>query len=59
MNGLLARWPEIRGGDPSTSSGQENLRPGIVHRLDKETSGLMAVAKKSADVFMAQKAVSR
>ena len=46
VNGLLARWPEIRGvGDPSTSSGQENLRPGIVHRLDKETSGLMAVAK--------------
>ncbi|MEK7493569.1 MAG: RluA family pseudouridine synthase, partial [Patescibacteria group bacterium] len=29
----------------TTSSGQENLRPGIVHRLDKETSGLLVVAK--------------
>jgi len=46
VNGLLARWPEIRGvGDPSASSGQDNLRPGIAHRLDKETSGLMTVAK--------------
>jgi len=46
VNGLLARWPEIRGvGDPSASSGQDNLRPGVAHRLDKETSGLMAVAK--------------
>ena len=61
VNGLLARWPEIRGvGDPSTirqahggelsrttSSGQENLRPGIVHRLDKETSGLWWLPKLS------------
>ncbi|MBI1755332.1 RluA family pseudouridine synthase, partial [Candidatus Azambacteria bacterium] len=46
VNGLLARWPQIKGvGDPSTDSGQENLRPGIVHRLDKETSGLMVIAK--------------
>ena len=37
VNGLLSRWPEIAGvGDP--------LRPGIVHRLDRETSGLMVVA---------------
>lgn len=43
---LLRRWPEIRSvGDPSTSSGRANLRPGIVHRLDKETSGVMLVAK--------------
>lgn len=39
VNGLLARWPEIRG------IGEDSMRPGIVHRLDKETSGLMAVAK--------------
>lgn len=38
VNGLLARYPELAGvGDPS--------RPGIVHRLDKGTSGLMAVAR--------------
>jgi 23S rRNA pseudouridine1911/1915/1917 synthase len=30
---------------PRASSGQANLRPGIVHRLDKETSGVMLVAK--------------
>jgi len=38
-NGLLARWPKLKG------VGDDSLRPGIVHRLDKETSGLMVVAK--------------
>jgi 23S rRNA pseudouridine1911/1915/1917 synthase len=40
---LTARWPEIKnvGDDPS-------LRPGIVHRLDKATSGVMIVAKTQA-----------
>lgn len=38
VNGLLALCPDIRGiGD--------GVRPGIVHRLDKDTSGLMVVAK--------------
>jgi 23S rRNA pseudouridine1911/1915/1917 synthase len=38
VNGLLARFPEIAGvGDPA--------RPGIVHRLDRDTSGLMLVAR--------------
>jgi 23S rRNA pseudouridine1911/1915/1917 synthase len=38
VNGLLARDPEIRGvGQPD--------RPGIVHRLDKGTSGLLVVAR--------------
>ena len=36
VNALL-HWCTPRGGDP--------LRPGIVHRLDKDTSGLMVVAK--------------
>lgn len=36
-NGLLARWPEITGVG-------EKSRPGIVHRLDAGTSGLMLVA---------------
>jgi 23S rRNA pseudouridine1911/1915/1917 synthase len=36
--GLLHRFPEIAGiGDP--------MRPGIVHRLDRDTSGLMVVAR--------------
>ena len=38
VNGLLALCPDIQGiGD--------GVRPGIVHRLDKDTSGLMVVAK--------------
>ena len=38
VHGLLARWPEIADvGDPS--------RPGIVHRLDAGTSGLLVVAR--------------
>ncbi|OGP58296.1 MAG: hypothetical protein A2V65_02810 [Deltaproteobacteria bacterium RBG_13_49_15] len=38
VNALLHRRPEIKGvGDA--------LRPGIVHRLDKDTSGLLLVAK--------------
>jgi 23S rRNA pseudouridine1911/1915/1917 synthase len=38
VNGLLARFPEIAEvGDPA--------RPGIVHRLDRGTSGLLVVAR--------------
>jgi len=39
VHGLLARYPELAdvGGDP--------VRPGIVHRLDKGTSGLLLVAR--------------
>lgn len=40
-NALIARHPEIAGvGDPA--------RPGIVHRLDEDTSGLIVVAKTAA-----------
>lgn len=38
-NALLFRYPEIRG------VGEDVLRPGIVHRLDKDTSGVMVIAK--------------
>lgn len=38
VNALLAMFPDIQG------IGGE-IRPGIVHRLDKDTSGLMMVAK--------------
>ncbi len=38
VNGLLARYPELASvGDP--------MRPGIVHRLDRGTSGLLVVAR--------------
>ena len=38
VNALLARFPELR--DPT---GEQ--RPGIVHRLDKDTSGLLVVGR--------------
>ncbi len=38
LNGLLAHLQ-------SNGSGQANGEPGLVHRLDKETSGVMVVAK--------------
>lgn len=39
---LLARFPELQG------VGESAERPGIVHRLDKETSGLLLVARNQA-----------
>src|SRR5205814_6898367 len=38
VNALLARCPDLAGVGGT-------LRPGIVHRLDKDTSGLLVVAK--------------
>jgi 23S rRNA pseudouridine1911/1915/1917 synthase len=45
VNGLLAKFPEIESVHDQT--GDSYLRPGIVHRLDKETSGVMVVARNS------------
>ncbi len=42
VNALLARYPEI-----GTMYGSER-RQGIVHRLDKDTSGLMVIARTKA-----------
>lgn len=39
VNAVLSYFPEL------AESGGERLRPGIVHRLDKDTSGLVVVAK--------------
>jgi 23S rRNA pseudouridine1911/1915/1917 synthase len=41
--GLIARFPEIAK-IPDAGAG-ERARPGVVHRLDKGTSGLLAVAR--------------
>lgn len=37
---LCERYPEVR-----TAGDDPNLRPGIVHRLDRDTSGVMLVAR--------------
>ncbi|MCX6813935.1 MAG: RluA family pseudouridine synthase [Candidatus Azambacteria bacterium] len=39
VNALIAKYPEIK------NVGDDPIRPGIVHRLDKDTSGLLVVAK--------------
>ena len=48
VHGLLARFPELC--DPT---GQ--MRPGIIHRLDKETSGVMVVGKTPEAVAAVQR----
>jgi 23S rRNA pseudouridine1911/1915/1917 synthase len=50
VHGLLDRYPELA---QMVDSGPDGVRPGIVHRLDKDTSGLLVVARHEA----AQKAL--
>jgi 23S rRNA pseudouridine1911/1915/1917 synthase len=45
VNGLLARFPDL-----AAHSWPDPERPGIVHRLDKGTSGLLMVARTPADL---------
>lgn len=58
VNGLLSRYPDIRTIGDST-------RPGIVHRLDRDTSGAMIVARspeafrKLSAMFAARKIVKK
>jgi 23S rRNA pseudouridine1911/1915/1917 synthase len=40
VNAILARFPRL-------AALSDSLRPGIVHRLDRDTSGVMVVAKSS------------
>ena len=40
VNAILARFPRL-------AALSDSLRPGIVHRLDRDTSGVMVVAKNS------------
>jgi len=40
VNALLSRYPELRSAELPDGS-----RPGIVHRLDKDTSGCLAIAR--------------
>ncbi|MGH2347940.1 MAG: RluA family pseudouridine synthase [bacterium] len=50
-NALIARLPSMRGVGPAQ-------RPGIVHRLDRDTSGLMVVAKHAVALDALQRAVA-
>ncbi|MDA3815301.1 MAG: RluA family pseudouridine synthase [Patescibacteria group bacterium] len=44
-NGLVSQFPEIK------NIGEDPMRPGIVHRLDKDTSGVMIVALNQESFF--------
>jgi len=39
---IITKYPKLRG------IGEDPLRPGIVHRLDRETSGVLVIAKTEA-----------
>lgn len=45
VNAVLAHVPELGEEEGLDDSEQQAMRPGIVHRLDKDTSGLLVVAK--------------
>jgi len=50
VNAVLAHCPDL------SKSGSDVMRPGIVHRLDKDTSGLIVIAKndRARDYLVAQ-----
>ncbi|MDQ2728778.1 MAG: RluA family pseudouridine synthase [Actinomycetota bacterium] len=47
VQGLVAAYPDLMGLVAGTQ-GDDALRPGIVHRLDRGTSGLLVVARSEA-----------
>ena len=43
---ILENYPNIKDvGEPAVYDGKEIARPGIVHRIDRETSGVIVIAK--------------
>jgi 23S rRNA pseudouridine1911/1915/1917 synthase len=48
VHGLLARFPELAGIEDPAGPANSGPRPGIVHRLDRGTSGLMVVARSDS-----------
>ena len=52
VNGLIAHCPDLPG-----IGGK--MRPGIVHRLDKDTSGCMVVAKSQAALMSLQQQIAQ
>jgi 23S rRNA pseudouridine1911/1915/1917 synthase len=53
VNWLIYHFPKIKSVGDSLENG--NIRPGIVHRLDKETSGVMAIAKNQKAFLLLKK----
>jgi 23S rRNA pseudouridine1911/1915/1917 synthase len=57
VNALLARYPEMAA--MVDRSGEPGKRPGIVHRLDKDTSGLVIIARHAGARLALQKQFQR
>ena len=53
VNWLIYHFPKIKSVGDSLENG--NIRPGIVHRLDKGTSGVMVIAKNQKTFLMLKK----
>ena len=53
---VLANYPSIKNvGEPFVTEKGKILRPGIVHRLDKETSGVLVIAKNKKTFLFLKK----
>ncbi|HEY4015446.1 MAG TPA: RluA family pseudouridine synthase [Polyangiaceae bacterium] len=48
VNAILGRYPELLPLDKDTFIGHSSREPGIIHRLDTETSGAVIVARTAA-----------
>jgi 23S rRNA pseudouridine1911/1915/1917 synthase len=48
VNAILGRYPELVPRDADTFVGHSSREPGIIHRLDTETSGAVVVARTAA-----------
>jgi 23S rRNA pseudouridine1911/1915/1917 synthase len=56
VNWVMERYPELAEvGEPFIASGAPSRRAGIVHRLDKETSGLLLIAKTDDAFYFLKK----
>lgn len=49
---VVENYPKLKNvGEPFVASGKETARAGIIHRLDKDTSGLLLIAKNNKTFF--------
>lgn len=53
VNALLARYPSLQ------SVGPNPLEPGLIHRLDNGTSGLLIAARSEAAIFTLKRALAQ
>jgi len=60
VNGLLHHFESLPQPKNPNSTGTETMRPGLVHRIDKDTSGLLVIAKtEEAMTFLARQFFER